>query len=135
MSLLNDSILLLINILHIIVILFVIGAPFTNSNYLLLMHVIVIPFIMLHWVLNNNTCSLTVAEKYLREKTYGIKVNDDECFSYKFIAPIYDFNKNFDTFSYFTYVLTFGLWSISTYKLVSKVKDGEIKSMFDLTRI
>ena len=58
MSFINDSILLLINVLHIIVIIFVLCAPFSGSNYLLFMHTIIVPFIMLHWVLNNNTCSL-----------------------------------------------------------------------------
>jgi len=135
MSLINDGILLLINILHIIVIIFVIGAPFSNSNYLLFMHVIIIPFIMLHWALNNNSCSLTLMEKFIREKTYGVEANDDECFTYQFIAPIYDFNKNYEAFSNFLYVSTFGLWSISVYNLINRIGDGEIKNIFDLTKI
>ncbi len=135
MSLINDGILLLINILHIIVIIFVIGAPFSNSNYLLFMHVIIIPFIMLHWALNNNSCSLTLMEKFIREKTYGVEANDDECFTYQFIAPIYDFNKNHESFSNFLYVTTFGLWSISVYNLINRIGDGEIKNIFDLTKI
>jgi hypothetical protein len=126
MSLINDSILLLINVLHLIVILFVVGAPFSNSNYLLFMHAIIVPFIIAHWVLNNNTCSLTLAERYIRNKTYGVDVKDDDCFTYKFIAPIYDFNKNHEAFSYFTYALTIGLWSISAYTLIDKVYTGEI---------
>lgn len=135
MSLINDSILLLINVLHLIVIIFVVGAPFSGSNYLIFMHVIIIPFIMLHWVLNNNTCSLTLAERFIREKTYGVKTNDDECFTYQFIAPIYDFNKNHESFSYFIYVATFALWSISVYNIFDKIKSGEINSFLDLTRI
>ncbi len=135
MSLINDGILLLINILHLIVIIFVVGAPFSNSNYLLFMHVIIIPFIMLHWALNNNSCSLTLMEKFIREKTYGTEVNDNECFTYQFIAPIYDFNKNLESYETFLYVATFGLWSISVYNLINKIGDGEIKSIFDLTKI
>ena len=61
MSFINDSILMLINILHVLVILFVVAAPFSNSNYFLLMHITIVPFIILHCVLNNNTCCLTVA--------------------------------------------------------------------------
>ncbi len=135
MSLINDGILLLINILHLIVIIFVVGAPFSNSNYLLFMHTIIIPFIMLHWALNNNSCSLTLMEKFIREKTYGTEVNDNECFTYQFIAPIYDFNKNLESYETFLYVATFGLWSISVYNLINKIGDGEIKSIFDLTKI
>ncbi len=135
MSLINDGILLLINILHLIVIIFVVGAPFSNSNYLLFMHVIIIPFIMLHWALNNNSCSLTLMEKFIREKTYGTEVKDDECFTYQFIAPIYDFNKNYEAFSNFTYLATFGLWSVSVYKLFNRIQDNEINKLYDLTKI
>ncbi len=134
MSLINDTILLLINVLHLIVILFVIASPFSNSNYLLFMHAIVVPFILLHWILNNNTCSLTVAEKYIRSKTYGVDANEDECFTYQFIAPIYDFNKNYDSFSYFTYTLTIGLWVVTMYNLYGRVQEGKINSWMDLSR-
>ena len=71
MSFINETILLFINVLHMIVILFVICAPFSGSNYFLTMHLILVPFFLLQWVLNNNTCSLTVAEKFIREQTYG----------------------------------------------------------------
>ena len=132
MSFINNSILLLISVLHLIVILFVVGAPFTNSNYLLLLHIIVVPFILLHWILNNNTCSLTLAEKYIREKSYGVEADNEECFTYKFIAPIYDFNKNYEAFSNFIYASTITLWLISVYKVSNKVMDGEINSLQSL---
>ena len=131
MSFINDSILLLINVLHIIVIIFVLCAPFSGSNYLLFMHTIIVPFIMLHWVLNNNTCSLTVMEKFVRTQTYGVQPEDEECFSYKFIAPIYENNQ---AFSYFTYVATFGLWSISVYNLIDRVNSGQINNLHDLAK-
>lgn len=134
MSFINDSILLLINVLHLIVILFVLGAPFSDSNYLLFMHALIVPFILLHWVLNNNTCSLTMAEKFIRSSTYGVKANEDECFTYQFIAPIYDFNKNYDSFSYFTYSLTIGLWVITMYNLYGRVQEGKISSWSDVSR-
>ena len=135
MSFINDTILLLINVLHLIVIIFVVASPFSGSNYLLFMHAIVVPFILIHWILNNNTCSLTVAEKYVRSRTYGVEANEDECFTYQFIAPIYDFNKNYNSFSYFTYTLTIGLWVITMYNLYGKVKDGKIKNWMDLSKI
>ena len=135
MALLNQSILCLITVLHLIVIIFIVGAPFSNSNYLLMMHIIIVPFIMFHWYLNNNTCSLTVAEKYIREKTYGYEVKDDDCFSFKFIAPIYDFNKNNDSYSNFIYMTTLGLWSVSAYNLSNKIYTGKIKNLQDITKI
>ena len=134
MTIINDSIILLITVLHILVVLFVIIAPFSDSNYLLIMHIILIPFIVLHWVLNNNTCSLTLAEKYIREISYGIKSDDKDCFVYQFIAPIYDFNKDHEVYSNFIYTVTLGLWAISVYKLNSNIETGKIKTLQQLVK-
>lgn len=135
MSLINESIICLITVLHLLVIIFIICTPFTDSNYLLLMHTIIIPFIIMHWYLNNNTCSLTVAEQYLRQKTTGKPVNNDDCFTYKFIAPIYDFNKNHEDFSFFTYTATIGLWLVSLSKLLLKYNNGKIQNFQDLVTL
>lgn len=135
MSIINESILWLITVLHALVILFVLSAPFSDSNYLLIMHLIIVPFILLHWVVNNNTCSLTVAEHFIREKTTGDNTDKEDCFTYKFIAPIYDFNKNNNSYSSFTYILTIGLWLITVYNLLRKYKAGEINSFADISRI
>ena len=135
MAVINQSILVLITVLHLIIVLFIIITPFTNSNYLLLLYVITVPFIILHWVMNNNTCSLTVAEKFIRQKTYGVLLNDDECFTYNLIAPIYDFNKNYETFSNFIYLSTFSLLSIACYKLFNKIYNGEIKNIADFSKL
>ena len=39
---------------HILLVCFAVLSPFTNSNYILFMHAIIIPFIIAHWLLNNN---------------------------------------------------------------------------------
>ena len=135
MDFLNESILFFITILHLIVILFIIITPFTNSNYLLSMYIIIIPFIMFHWYVNNNTCSLTIAEKFIREKSYGKEVKNDECFSYKFIAPIYDFNKNYEQYSHFTWITTSVLWIIAVLNLSNKYISGKITNFNDLMKI
>lgn len=135
MSFINDSLLILINIIHLIVIIFVLGAPFSNSNYLILIHVIVVPFIMLHWILNNNTCCLTIAEKYIREKTSSSKINQEDCFTYQLVAPIYDFSKNHEAFSIFIYILTTCVWIISVCGLAKKISDGNITKLSDFTQI
>lgn len=135
MDLLNNILSLIINIIHIIVIIFVVVVPFTNSNYLILLHIIIVPFIMLHWILNNNTCCLTVAEKYLREKTSGTEVNAEDCFTYKIIAPIYDFNKNHKAFETFIYLMTITVWLISIYKISWKISTGQIQKINDFVLI
>ena len=132
MSFLNDSLVMLINIIHLIVIIFVLSAPFSDSNYLMLLHIIVVPFIVLHWLLNNNTCCLTVAEKYIRENSSGTTIKEDDCFTYKLVAPIYDFNKDHQAFSTFIYILTISLWFISVYNVSSKICNNQINSIRDL---
>lgn len=124
----------IIMICHIIIILFVIIIPFTNSNYFLLIHAIIIPFIMLHWILNNNTCALTIFEKILRTKD-GVVPNSEDCFTCRLIEPIYDFKNNYDDFSTLIYIITTGLWLISAYKLFNKYRCGEITSIDDLMKI
>ncbi len=135
MNFINDSLVILINIIHLIVIVFVLAAPFSNSNYLMLLHAIVIPFIILHWLLNNNTCCLTVAEKYVREKNTGISVKDEDCFTYQLVSPIYDFNKDHQSFSTFIYLLTISLWIVSVYNISNKICKGEINTINDLCLI
>jgi hypothetical protein len=135
MSFINDSLLILINIIHLVIIIFILTIPFSNSNYLMLLHIIVVPFIILHWLLNNNTCCLTVTEKYIREKTLGNNVDSKDCFTYKLIAPIYDFNKNHENFSMFIYTITICIWLISVYNISSKLCNGEITKIEDLAKI
>lgn len=135
MSFVNDGLIILINIIHLIVIIFVLAAPFSNSNYLMLLHAIVIPFIILHWLLNNNTCCLTVAEKYIREKNTGTFVKEDDCFTYQLVAPIYDFNKDHQAFSTFIYILTISLWLVSVYNLSFKYCNNQINSIDDFCAI
>ena len=124
-----------ITIIHIIVILFVLLSPFSNSNYLLFMHFVIVPFIMFHWIMNDNTCCLTVAEKMIKEKVYNRQVDMNECITYKLIAPIYDFNNNHKNFEIFTYILTISLWLISGYKLYTKIEDHQITSFKDLMKL
>lgn len=124
-----------ISLLHILFVLFVVGVPFLNSNYFLLLHAILVPFVMLHWVLNNNTCALTVLEKKLRQSITGKDDVQDECITCKLIEPVYDFKNNYKTYSAIIYIATTILWLISVSKLVYKYKSGKIKNMTDLFRI
>ena len=88
-----DIVLYLINLIHIITIAFILIVPFTNSMLLLLIYFITIPFIMLHWIVNDDTCALTTIEHYLRIKINGGYVPKEHCISYKLFSPIYNFTK------------------------------------------
>lgn len=128
----NEIFLQIITFIHILIILFIVIVPFTNSNYFLLLHAVVVPFIIIHWILNDNTCVLTVLEKNIRENLYGVIPKQDECFTCQLIEPIYDFKKNYESMSTAIYIITITLWAVSVYKLYAKWKCGEIKSFSDL---
>lgn len=136
MSTLWDNIKLkIVVIIHIIFVIFVIFTPFTNSNYFLCLHSIIVPFIILHWSLNDNTCALTTFEKKLREKINGVQNANKECFSCKIIEPIYDFKNNYKERAMFIYGVTIILWCISVSKLYRKYKNKEITKFMDIIKM
>lgn len=124
--------LLLILIIHICLILFVVIIPFTNDNFLLFIHTLIVPFIVCHWLINDNNCSLTTIEKMVRKKIYG--ETDFTCFTCKLIEPVYDFNKTFGKYGMdtFLYIITLLLIIIVIFKLCKKVKDKKIKNFYHL---
>ncbi len=133
MSNLSSNILLkLISGVHIIFVCFVILVPFMNSNYLLMLHTILVPFVMLHWLFNNNMCALTLMEQALREKITGEKFDRKKCISARIIEPIYDFKNNHEERAKLIYGLTTILWFISIGKLYFRYKIGCIKGWHDL---
>ena len=125
----------IISIIHLAFIFFVIGTPFlTDVNALLLLHIVLVPFMLAHWVTDNNMCTLTMIEKYIRIQVYGPSANDrlDDCFTCRLIEPVYDFDKNFDKFQKILYGFTISLWFVSLYKLYLNRKNGKLKSFNDL---
>lgn len=130
----KNIILTIITIIHIVVIILILTIPFVDNNQLLFMYLVMIPFLVLHWVANNNTCCLTVTEQYLRGVSSNKPIEMDDCLTYKLIAPIYDFKKNNESYSTFIYSSVFALWSIAFYKIYNKIDNGEIASYRDLFR-
>lgn len=128
---LNNFLLNIIWFCHLIVVCFVVGIPFFGSYYFLLMHAILVPFIMLHWLVNDNTCVLSLIELEIR-KRMGEKIDKQDCFTCQLVNPIYDFTANFEEWSAMIYILTTILWLISVCKLYHGFKNGEIKSINDL---
>lgn len=128
----NGFLLQLIIVLHILFILFVVIAPFTNFTFLLLIHAIIVPFMMLHWVTNNNICALTVMEQHLREQIYGKEnATKDDCFTCKLIEPVYDFTNDKGSLTLYIYLVTIALWCVTIYKLYWKYQNGNFTSIFD----
>jgi hypothetical protein len=74
---------LLIQIIHALVRIFLMATPFLGDEYLLSLHAVTIPFVMLHWATNQTVCALTEMEKLVSGKQ-----EDDTFFGQVFI-PIY----------------------------------------------
>lgn len=122
----------IIIILHICFILFVVVTPFIGNNYFLFLHAIVVPFIMLHWYINDNNCVLTLLEKEFRYRVYGTVPDPNECFTHRIIAPVYDFANDNENQSSFIYIITIILWVISLSRLYYNYKTGKLNSIDDL---
>lgn len=128
----HNFLIISIMLLHLLFVLFIILVPFIGNNYFLLLHSITVPFIIIHWILNDNSCVLTQIEKQLRKQYYGQAINDNDCFTYNLVAPIYDFANNYHTFTILIYIITIMLWAISVYKLYQKFSLNEFNSFFEL---
>lgn len=126
---LNEALLDLIVILHFIFVLFILLTPFVGNNYFLILHAIVVPFMMAHWVMNDNNCALTLMEKQLRKTVYGKEPDPDDCFTYNLIAPVYDFKKNNGDLSVFIYLATIMLWFVTLYRLYGNWSDGKLQRL------
>ena len=122
----HNLLLNIITLCHFAVVCFVVLTPFIGNNYFLLMHAILVPFIMFHWIINDNTCVLSTIEKKIREKMTN-KTSEsamDDCFTCKLINPIYDFRANYNTYSAMIYIVTTLLWLVSVYKIYCRLKSG-----------
>jgi hypothetical protein len=99
----------LIWIFHLLVVLFVIVAPFSNVPIILLLHSVFCLSLLVHWYTNNNICSLSLMESQLRGLDYT------ESFTHRLIAPMYDISKT--QWANVSYTLTLLLFTISTAKI------------------
>lgn len=74
----------LISALHWAFVLFMAWAPFSSNRTALVLHLVVTPFLWLHWLLNDDTCALTLLEKKIR----GLE-DDSHSFVYNLVSPVY----------------------------------------------
>ena len=112
-----------IRALHFILVLFIIGAPFSSSEYFLTLHLVIVPFIMLHWLTNQTVCALTEMEKLVTGKTC-----DDETFFGKLVGPVYKFKTQREE-NLFLWTILIGLWLITFIKL-KNIGFGELLRHF-----
>lgn len=99
---------------HLLVIAFVLIAPFTQLPALFILHITFSFSLLVHWYCNSNVCSLSMIESKLRGLDYT------ESFTHRLVAPIYDISKT--TWSKLCYTVTIILMCIAIYKLITSVK-------------
>ena len=128
----QELLLKIITLAHVLFVIFVIISPFVNSNYLLLLHSVMVPFVILHWIMNDNTCVLTIIERNIKKQLYKETYKDDECFTCRLIEPVYNFIDDNKTFSKMIYFLTGILWIVSFGRLVCKYNNGQITNWTQL---
>lgn len=100
-----------IYLFHLMIILFVLLAPFQPFINLLLLHIVFSISLLVHWVGNSNDCSLTLLEQTLRDLP-----NKSQCFSHQFIAPIYDISQT--DWNKICYFLVISLMLVSIYRFI-----------------
>lgn len=89
---------------------------------------------MLHWVMNENMCALTVLENNIRYQITGEYPDKGQSFIGRIIEPIYDFKKDNNNFSICIYAFMICLWLTSVGRIIYKYNTGEINSFRDLFR-
>ena len=130
----RDIGLTLIKTLHFTFILFMLLAPFADSNYLFLLHSIAVPFLFLHWATSDHTCVLTVIERLYLWKRYG-KVDESNCFTCKLLYPVFDFAKNQQKRRNFLHTVLFLLWLLTLGQLGYKIHSGKVTSYKQLFKL
>lgn len=121
----------IIFVLHIIFAMYILLAPLIANSYLLLVYIIVVPFIMIHWITDSNVCALTIMERKLR----GISDSkNDETFFGNLIDPIYRFRADNPDWSVFIFALFICLWCLSINKISANFSSGKINSLYDMIK-
>lgn len=72
-----------IRFLHVAFVAFVVLAPFSNDPRALVLHVLMLPLVWVHWVLNDDSCVLTILEQRLRG------VTTKTSFFHALVSPVY----------------------------------------------
>lgn len=102
---------------HLLVILFVVFAPFTQIPAILILHITFCICLIVHWKFNSNMCSLTMMECYLR----GLPPSDT--FMHQLISPMYDISSS--DLNVVVHIVTYLTMFISIYYLYQSEKFKE----------
>ena len=104
-------------ILHIILMIVVVYSPFSKNERMLKLNMLLIPFLILHWITNNDTCALTELEKYIRNTK-----NTYDTFFGMLVGPVFKLNNIDNLGRYAIYASSITLWILSLYEYKNLLK-------------
>ena len=121
----NNFLIQIIRLFHIIIILFVILTPFITKNILILILYITFSICLIfHWYNNNDACCLTLLEQKLRNISNSELEN--RSFMYNLISPVYHFSdteKTEDMLSKINYIWITLCSIICVYSIYKQLKN------------
>lgn len=91
---------------------------------MLVLHLIMIPFLWMHWLLNDDTCALTLIEQKLR----GLDASDckKKSFFFNLVSPVYKIKD--DGIRKAAWMASIGLWLVTVSKVMQR--PAMVKDMF-----
>ncbi len=98
--------------LHVAFVVWAVAAPFTNSAAMLVLHLITMPFLWLHWLVNDDTCALTLLERRLR----GVECDDS--FFHRLVSPVYKISDA--NVRLVAWAASVGLWLLTLKKVLAR---------------
>ena len=101
-------------IFHLYLFVLAIIIPFIGNQKYLEFYSLLIPFLMFHWIMNNDTCVLTIIERWFIP-------SEQQTFSERLIGPIYNLSNEAIK------VILFTLWIFVQYRT------GHLKNLFTKT--
>ena len=120
----------LIFVAHLVFFVFMLYCPFSKQKVFNLFFLITAPFILLHWVTNNDVCALTEVEKILR----GGKCESKDTFFGSLVAPVYNFDKHPYVSAMLLRSVLIVLWFIAFYNVKQKRDNDPIDEIYKSLR-
>ena len=113
----------IVRVMHYLFMIFMVLTPFVGNELLLSYHFITVPFLLLHWITNNDVCALTLMESKLTG------VPEDQTFTGSVIKPIY--NMHLESKHY--YWISILLFAVTIYRLWSVYNFGYLRLVWRVT--
>jgi hypothetical protein len=99
-------------LLHILFVMWIVIVPFTQNEPMLVLHLMIMPFLWFHWILNDDTCALTLMERHLRG------VSSEDSFFHNLVSPMYKIQDN--DIRKGAWVISIILWMITLSKVMQR---------------